>query len=83
MVHFLLVELKMPYLNMWVVYDRPRDYPNKIVARRWLIDKEAHPTDEFIEANSIDEIRERFDQVGLVRLERNPQDDACIVETWM
>jgi len=66
-------------LEIWTLYDHPRDYPNSYVARKFLNDK---PTSEFMVSPSLASLRKYFDQKGLLCLNRDPNDDPVIVETW-
>jgi hypothetical protein len=66
-------------LAIWVVYDHPRDYPDSFVARQWTLDK---PTGIVIESVSLPVLREHFALRGLVCMDRAPEDDPVIVETW-
>lgn len=66
-------------MNVWTVYNSPKDYPGKFVARRWEL---TTPTDDVIVADTLDEVRERL-PLGLYPLDRHPGDDPVIVETWL
>jgi hypothetical protein len=67
----------------WVIYRRPRDYPDSYVARRWFIEKgKVTPTPLVLLCPEILPIREHLSQLGLVRLSRFEQDDPTIVEVW-
>ena len=66
-------------LELWTVYDSPIDLPGRFVARKWMLDR---PTDELLQDKTLDGLRQKLPQ-GLVRLERSPQDDPKIVETWV
>lgn len=72
-------------LNMWTVYDRPKDFPEKIVARRFVLSRRdgLWPTNDMIGGATLDEIRQVFTLVGLTRLPRNEADEPQIVETWL
>lgn len=75
-----------PPLSLWTVYERPKDFPTEIVARRWLVDGEVDTpkhTDEVIRAGSIEEIRDAMKARGLFRLRRLDGDDPVIVEVWL
>ncbi len=70
-------------LSQWVIYDHPRDYPEKFVMRRWKIGAEnVLATDEMATADTLDEIR-RAVPPGRYRLPRYRDDDPCIVEVWL
>lgn len=72
-------------LIMWVVYDSPRDYPGKYVARRWMTGPypDGLPTDEVIVSDDLEDIRDELSSRGLVCLERYPGDEPQIVECWV
>lgn len=67
------------HLPIWVVYDHPRDYPEDFVARLFIWDK---ATTKTLKASTLGELRTLLPG-GLTRLERNPQDNPVIVETWL
>jgi hypothetical protein len=66
-------------LELWTVYDSPIDLPGRFVARKWLLDQ---PTNELLQDKTLEGLRAKLPQ-GLTRLERSPQDDPKIVETWI
>lgn len=67
----------------WVIYEHPKDFPNKFVARPfftgcgWYTALEFHKT-----ADTLEGIRASL-PTGLVRTERHPSDDSVIVEVWI
>lgn len=82
-------------LRLYVVYDNPRDMPGHIVIRGcavlptgalafdakaigWRFG-EAHRTHE----EALEAARGHCERLGLVRLERHPDDHPTIVETWI
>lgn len=68
---------------MWVIYERPRDYPAYYVVRRWEVDAQgARPTQEHSLHASLQEAREAI-PAGLALLTRSDQDEPQIVETWL
>jgi hypothetical protein len=70
-------------LQLWVVYDKPRDYPEDHVARRWEIRAGSTcATDETI-VGPLGAIRRRLADKGLHALKRDPTDDPVIVECWL
>jgi hypothetical protein len=70
-------------MSQWVIYDHPRDFPDKYVMRRWGVQAgQAVATDEMVLADTLEEIRRRVPP-GLYRLERFKDDDPCIVEVWL
>ena len=66
-------------MNIWTVYYSPADYPGKFVARRWILDM---PTTDVLVDDTLPALRERLPP-GLYRMNRNPQDDPVIIETWI
>lgn len=64
---------------MWVIYYNTSDYPDKFVARKWI---GGSPTDDFLVTDTIEEARAKVPS-GLVCINRYPQDDPVIVETWL
>lgn len=66
-------------LEMWVVYEKPKDFPSGFIARKWLNDR---PTQETVSGSALDCVRERLPN-GLFRIERAPSDDTVIIETWI
>jgi hypothetical protein len=73
-------------MEMFVIYERPRDYPDKFVVRRWLIGVvPGVPTadaDWFHLADTLDGVRAQVPP-HCVRLERDTDDEPQIVEVWI
>ena len=65
--------------TLWTIYKHPLDYPDKFIARKFVLDK---PTPEIRIGNTLEEVRELLPR-GLTRFERNPNDESTIVEIWM
>ena len=71
-------------LRMWTIYDHPSDDPQHFVARCWLTGPDdPMPLPLVIKSDSLADLREHFECVGLVCLARNDGDDPVIVETWL
>jgi len=71
-------------LDLYVIYDHPKDHPNNFVVRRWKLAADGTLTAEndcFL-AGTIDDARS-FVPRGLVHIPRYPQDDPVITEVWM
>lgn len=66
-------------LEIFTIYERPRDFPEHFVIRRWFTDQ---ATQDYELAPSLDEVRELVPQSADVCLPRCECDDPCIVETW-
>ncbi|WP_448167720.1 hypothetical protein [Burkholderia ambifaria] len=72
--------------SMWVIYERPSDYPNGYVARRCYAKSDggvlvSHR--EFFTGDTLEEVRAHLKPFGLYRIDRDPRDEAQIVETWL
>jgi hypothetical protein len=74
-------------LPMWVMYDRPRDQPNRVIVRKWLVlappESGAVPTREGFWTDTVDEARRHLDATGLTMLPPSPGDDRSIVGVWL
>lgn len=68
-------------LLMWTVYENPGDFPGKVVAKPSSLFA-GTPVDFVLVADSLAGIRKMLPP-GLVRIEREPNDDPVIVEVWM
>lgn len=76
----------MTMLAMWVVFDRPRDYPDGAVARRFEIDRGGpFATETVIMAPSIGALRALLGEVAptAIVVPRDPSDEPQIVEVWL
>lgn len=71
--------MKATKLPLICVYKNPADYPNKYVARLWDVDK---PTTLVAIADSFEEIR-AAKPPEMVIMQRQPNDDPVIIETWI
>lgn len=68
-------------LEMFVIYERPTDYPDKFVMRRFA-GRPMQGTDYFRTADSLEEIR-RHVPPHCARFMRDPNDEPQIVESWI
>ncbi|MDD3230899.1 MAG: hypothetical protein PHE09_17035 [Oscillospiraceae bacterium] len=71
--------MKVTKLPLICVYKNPADYPNKYVARLWDVDK---PTTLVAITDSFEEIR-AAKPPEMVIMQRQPNDDPVIIETWI
>lgn len=69
-------------LYMWVVYERPLDYPNSYVARLWRTTTAAVATQACFIAQTLEDVR-RMLPLGLTQIPREPTDEPQIVEVWL
>lgn len=74
-------------LMHYAVYDKPLDYPNGYVIRRYVITESGtQPTREVYTADTdeiLDNIREEFRRCGLTVIPRMKNDHPSVVEVWM
>lgn len=71
-------------LVIWTIYERPRDYPEHIVARRWLVyDGLVIPTRHVMVADELETLRDKLHDMGLLEIPRGARDDSVIVEVWL
>lgn len=71
-------------MEMWVLYDHPKDFPKHFVARKWsVMGGELQPTNQVIASEDADQIRKVLRDNGLARVEESGQKDPKIMETWL
>jgi hypothetical protein len=66
-------------LELWVIFDHPKDYPNYFVVRVFLNNQ---PTDRAFLCNSLESARKVIPSDKFC-IQRDPNDDPVIVETWI
>ena len=73
------------FLRLWTVYDHPSDFPEVFIARQSLIGPGgAYHTANVIMSSDLEVVRAiLLDDLRLTRIERDPRDDAKIVEVWV
>lgn len=72
-------------LPIWTIYEHPADYPDRYVARLWIV-KEGHQieTGSMMASPSLHLIRAFLEHtMHLSVIPRSPEDDPVIVESWM
>lgn len=75
--------ISLGQLLIWTIYDHPADYPEWFVARPHIIrPKTAGPMPMHLMAKELERLRLILPD-GLVRMERQPNDDPCILEVWV
>ena len=68
---------------MWVVYERPKDYPTSYVVRRHDITREgSYATPDHTVHATLEEARTAVPYWAM-RMERNPRDEPQILECWV
>lgn len=70
-------------LTLWTIYDKPKDYPHGICARRHEVGNGKSVPTEHMLFGELELLRRVFREAGLTRITRAPEDDAKIVETWI
>jgi hypothetical protein len=74
---------KRGVLSMWTIYDRPKDYPDGYIARRFDCTALGPVATQHAYPGELELIRETLRAAGLVRMDRLPDDEPQIVETWL
>jgi hypothetical protein len=69
-------------LNIWTIYDHPKDYPEHFVVRRWKIETGQAVAGECKLADTLEEARKLVPWQS-TRLGRMANDDPVIVENWL
>lgn len=72
------------FVELWVVYKNPSDYPGKFVVRRQWASRAGEHKCVYPECvtDSLDKARSVIPG-GLYRLDRMPGDDPVILEVWL
>lgn len=70
-----------------VCYERPADFPKKFVARLFYLGNKTITTNVVVTGDTYEELLEKInpvlDYLGMVRFNRAPGDDNCIMEVWL
>jgi hypothetical protein len=71
-------------LEIYVIYERPTDYPAGFLARKWLVDgsPEPRPTPYIATGQTLEEVRACIPR-HCVKIERSSGDHRHIVEVWL
>lgn len=76
-----LEEAKQRLPEMWVIYDRPTDYPDEVVVVNWWGDIRDHVV---ARCETVQEARQIILGLGASAcLTRDPGDEPQIVESWI
>ncbi len=67
-------------IEIWTIYDRPRDYPNGFIARKF---NNNIPTKSTLTSDNLEALRDKFKEEGLSLICRDPSDANSIVESWI
>ena len=69
-------------LLVWVVYQRPAEFPDRYIARPFLTRPVVKPLLCHLEAPTLEELRKQLPS-DLAYLRRFEADDPVILETWV
>lgn len=69
-------------LVIWTIYAHPADAPDNYVTRPWVVARGDTYPGQALLADTLAEARQNVPQ-GLFRMDRQPGDDATIVESWL
>ncbi len=71
-------------MSVFVIYEKPIDYPDSFVLREQMVDREGHVyvASECRTAPDLESIRAEL-PAGLYNLGRHPNDDPQIREVWV
>lgn len=73
-------------MPIWVVYKHPSDFPDHYVVRCHRFCCKTHKTiqdKDVMLSRDYAPIAQYLDAMGLVKLDRMPEDDPIILETWL
>ena len=70
-------------MSIFVIYKNPSDYPNEFVVRVWVVAGIVVPLQRpLVVVDTIEQARAAMPD-GLFKMDRQDDDDPCIVEAWM
>jgi hypothetical protein len=75
--------MKRGALVVWTIYDRPRDYPDGFIARRFEVGKDRLTATSDTLTGGLEHLRAIFGKAGLIKLARQDGDERPIVESWV
>lgn len=71
-------------LNMYVVYENPRDFPGEYIVRRHIVTMNGDlPTEQGWRTQSLESARLPLQKAGLMMFTRHENDDPVIKEVWL
>lgn len=70
------------YLTIWVIYDHPADHPYDFVVRPSYVYPGRVAFGPAKMSGTLEGARDLLPE-GLYRMDRDPDDDPVIVETWL
>jgi hypothetical protein len=75
--------MKRGAVPLWTVYEKPLDHPDGFLARRFESGKGGSTPTQDTLIGDLEAIRLTLLRAGLVKLDRSPDDEPQIVETWV
>ncbi len=69
-------------MSIWTIYAQPKDFPEGYVVRRWMVGPGKASPAEAYTAETLEDARQGIPP-GLHRMERTPEDDPAILESWI
>jgi hypothetical protein len=79
-----MTERAEPVMSVWTLFQNPSDAPGMFVLRRFdIVRGGVRVSLEAYYSQHIEGLRARMRRRGLLCLPRSPNDDPCIVETWI
>lgn len=70
-------------MELWSVYDRPKDHPRHCAVRKVLVEDDGLQPDDVQLFGSVIEARSALARRGLIRVPRAEQDEPALIETWV
>ncbi|TMA26143.1 MAG: hypothetical protein E6J78_15110 [Deltaproteobacteria bacterium] len=70
-------------MELWTVYDRPRDFPQHCAVRKVLVEEDGLEPADWHLFRSLQEARAALARRGLIPVPRGVRDDPALVETWL
>lgn len=68
---------------MWVIYEKPSDYPESWVARQWAIYDVPQPTPTALVSPALEPLEDILRNHGFSKLDRLETDEPHILSTWI
>jgi hypothetical protein len=75
--------IKRGALTLWTIYDKPADYPDGFIARRFEVGGGQPVATSDTLTGELEALRQTFWKAGLMKLSRQEDDEPQIVETWV
>lgn len=75
-------------LSIWTIYDKPKDYPEGFIARRYEVGGADRTKPAIIATSdtltgSLEHMRNTLERAGLTVLRKHASDHANVVESWI